>query len=49
MQDRNVGMLDACDELIAIWNGDLTGGTANAVKYAQSINLNINRIDPNSL
>jgi uncharacterized phage-like protein YoqJ len=49
MQDHNVGMLDACDELIAVWNGDLTGGTANAVKYAQSINLDINRIDPSSL
>lgn len=49
MQDRNIGMIDACDELIAIWNGDEHGGTANAVHYAQATHVSIHRIPPDTL
>lgn len=49
MQDRNIGMIDACDELIAIWNGDDHGGTANAVHYAQQTHVSIHRIAPDTL
>ena len=45
MQQRNIGMVDACDVLIAIWDGT-TGGTANAVRYAQRIKKPILKIDP---
>ena len=35
LQERNVGMIDHADALIAIWDGS-KGGTANAVKYART-------------
>lgn len=35
MQVRNVAMVDNCDLLVALWNGN-DGGTANAVHYAQT-------------
>lgn len=41
LNQRNFGMLDACDILIAVYNGDETGGTANAVKYAIQKNKKI--------
>lgn len=37
MQTRNIWMVDQCDRVLALWNGT-DGGTANCVKYAQSIN-----------
>ena len=46
MQIRNEWMVDRCDVLIAVYNGDPTGGTANCVKYAQSVNKKIIFIDP---
>lgn len=36
MQERNEQMVDACDHLLALWNGS-HGGTANCVKYAKMI------------
>jgi uncharacterized phage-like protein YoqJ len=36
MQSRNVYMVDRCDKLLALWNGT-SGGTANCVRYAESI------------
>ena len=36
MQERNIGMIDHADCLLAIWDGT-PGGTANAVKYAKSV------------
>jgi uncharacterized phage-like protein YoqJ len=46
MQIRNQWMVDECDKLVAVWDGT-KGGTANCVKYAQSVNKEIIRIDPN--
>lgn len=45
MQLRNEWMCDNCDTLIAVWDGT-AGGTANCVKYAQSINRDIIFINP---
>jgi len=45
MQKRNEWMVDHCDILIAVWDGT-PGGTANCVKYAQSVNKEIIFIDP---
>jgi len=48
MQKRNKWMVDNCDHLIAVWDGT-SGGTANCVRYAESVKKNIFRIDPNNL
>jgi uncharacterized phage-like protein YoqJ len=45
MQIRNEAMVDACDLLIAVWDGT-KGGTANCVRYAQLMGKRIYRIDP---
>lgn len=45
MQKRNEAMVNDCDLLIAIWDGT-SGGTGNCVRYAQSINKKIMRINP---
>jgi len=47
MQKRNIWMVDNCDLLIAVWDGT-SGGTANCVKYAESIGKEITRINPKS-
>lgn len=46
MQKRNEWMVDRCDKLIACYNGDLSGGTYNCVKYAQEKGKEIITIDP---
>jgi uncharacterized phage-like protein YoqJ len=46
MNERNQYMIDRCDVLIAVWNGDETGGTYDAVKKATKANKEIIRIDP---
>jgi len=48
MQIRNQWMVDNCDILIACFDGS-PGGTANCIKYAQSINRDIIYIDPRKL
>ena len=48
MQVRNIWMVDHCDALVAVWDGS-SGGTANCVRYAESINKPIVRIDPSQL
>lgn len=48
MQIRNEWMVDNCDVLIAVWD-KTSGGTANCVKYAQSMGKEIIYIDPNNL
>lgn len=40
MQIRNERMVDACDELLALWNGT-AGGTANCVEYARKRDVKI--------
>ena len=47
MQRRNEFMCDKCDKLIAIYNGDTSGGTYNCVSYAKSIVKEIIVINPN--
>lgn len=49
LNQRNIGMIDACDLLIAVYNGDKFGGTANAVKYGQSKNKYITHIHPKTI
>jgi len=34
-------MVDNCDKLIAIWNGDYKSGTGNCVKYAEKMGKEI--------
>jgi uncharacterized phage-like protein YoqJ len=46
MQIRNEWMVNQCDKLIGVYNGDTTGGTANCIKYAKSIGKEIIIIDP---
>lgn len=36
MQERNMWMVDNCDTILALWDGS-DGGTANCVRYAESI------------
>lgn len=45
MQGRNQWMVDNCTKLVAVWNGDQSGGTYNCVKYAQSIDKPIIFVD----
>ena len=45
LQKRNEWMVDHCDILIAVWDGT-SGGTANCVNYAQSVNKEKIFIDP---
>ena len=47
MQVRNQFMVDNSDVLIAVYNGDKAGGTANCVNYAEKTGRRIIRIDPN--
>lgn len=49
MMQRNIGMINDCDLLIAVYNGDKTGGTAQSVKYARSKNKKIKIINPKSI
>lgn len=49
LNQRNIGMIEPCDILIAIYNGDKTGGTANAVKYAVQHEKLIYRIKPETI
>lgn len=37
MQLRNEGMVDACNMLLAIWDGSTSGGTYRALRYAQRL------------
>lgn len=46
MQIRNQYLVDNCDLLIAVYNGDKTGGTANCINYAKEIGKKILIIDP---
>jgi uncharacterized phage-like protein YoqJ len=41
MHQRNEWMVRSCDRLLALWNGDETGGTANCIQFARSLNVPI--------
>lgn len=45
LQIRNKWMVDNCDKLIACFDGS-TGGTANCIEYAKSLNKEILLISP---
>lgn len=47
-QKRNEAMVDKADSLIAVWDGS-SGGTANCVAYARSVDKPMVRIDPRLL
>ena len=49
MQKRNEYMVDSCDILIAVWNGNKKGGTYNCIKYAEKIGKRIIYINPKEL
>lgn len=49
LNQRNIGMIKACDILIAVYNGDKTGGTANGVKDGLKMNKWITTIHPDSI
>lgn len=46
---RNIGMITACDILIAVYNGDATGGTANGVRDGRRLGKWIVTIPPQSI
>ncbi len=46
LQLRNEWMVDNCDVLIAVYNGDDKGGTANCVRYAKEKKKEIVFIKP---
>ena len=46
MQIRNEWMVNHCDTLIGVYNGDKSGGTFNCIKYAKSVGKEIYLIDP---
>lgn len=47
LKNRNIGMVDACDLLIAVVNPNrLTGGTRHAVSYAVDSKKHVYRINP---
>ena len=45
LNDRNIGMIDHSDEVIALWDGTASG-TGHAVAYAESLNKFIKVLDP---
>lgn len=49
LNQRNIGMIQACDILIAVYNGDATGGTANGVRDGIRMNKFITYIRPDSI
>ncbi|MFR2887969.1 MAG: SLOG family protein [Clostridium butyricum] len=49
MQQRNEYMVDNADIVIAVWNGDIKGGTYNCYKYAKKLGKDIVIINPKEL
>lgn len=45
-QDRNEWMVDNADEGLVLWNGKVSGGTFNCIKYADSIKKPYTNIYP---
>ena len=45
-EERNRAMVDACDLLIAAWNGKRSGGTFNALQYALRVGRDVVYVDP---
>ena len=49
LNQRNIGMISACDILIAVYNGDATGGTANGVRDGRRLGKWIVTIPPTDI
>ena len=49
LNQRNIGMIEACDILIAVYNGEAKGGTANGVRDGKRLGKWITYIDPKSI
>lgn len=49
MQKRNEYMINKSDYVIGVWNGDISGGTYNAIKYARKVGKDIFYINVNTL
>lgn len=45
LQDRNIGMIDHADVLLAVYDGKSNGGTRNAINYATDQNKTIQFIE----
>jgi len=48
MLDRDIDLVNACDELVAYWNGT-KGGTAHTVGFAQKAGKPINIFNPETI
>lgn len=46
LNQRNIGMIEHADILLAVYDNKTSGGTKNAVDYAKSKNKHIQFIDP---
>lgn len=46
LHDRNRGMITGSDLLLAVWNGESTGGTASSVRIAQQQEIRVFQLDP---
>lgn len=46
LNDRNMGMIDKCDVLITLWDGQEHGGTYKAIKYAKSKDKKLINVSP---
>ena len=49
LNQRNIGMIEACDVLIAIYDGVSKGGTANGVKDGKRLGKWITYINPKTI
>ena len=49
LNKRNIGMIQACDKLIAIYDGQANGGTANAVRDAKKADKFVIYIHPDTI
>lgn len=47
MSVRNEYMVRKCDLLVAVYNGDKSGGTFNCIEYANSVSKSMLKINPN--
>lgn len=49
LNQRNIGMIKACDILIAVYNGEPKGGTANGVRDGKRMGKPVIHIDPKTV
>jgi uncharacterized phage-like protein YoqJ len=49
MLKRNTEIVKLSDRLLAIWNGDESGGTYNCLQQALQLNKPVDRLDPSRM